>query len=226
LRTLIIEDDAQIVEAIKLCLQLRWPEIEIAAVTQGGEGIGHLQLESFDVVILDINLPDISGFEVLQQIRRFSDIPVLILTVRDGEDDQIRGLEMGADDYIVKPFRPRDLTARINAIVRRTEIHHSKQSPSTITTGKLSLDLRNNKALIGGEVINLTPTESKVLYSLIYHAGSTLSTEKIIEEAWGTEKANAPLVRTYIKRLRDKLKNHPTQIILNERGDGYRFVSH
>ncbi len=122
MKVLIIEDDANVVEAVSLCLQLRWPEVTLSIAAEGTKGIEILESGSFDTVILDINLPDINGFEVLKRIRSFSNVPVIILTVREGEEDQVRGLEMGADDYIVKPFRPRDLIARVYSVLCRAGV--------------------------------------------------------------------------------------------------------
>ena len=121
LRVLIIEDSFEVAEAVSLCLQVRWPQTTIEVAPEGTSGLQMLKAENFDIVILDINLPDIDGFEVLRQIRSFSNVPTIILTVREKEEEQVAGLEIGADDYIVKPFRPRDLVARVNAILRRLD---------------------------------------------------------------------------------------------------------
>ena len=120
MKALVIEDDKNIREAISLIFQLRWPEMEVASTPSGKEGIAMVETESPDVVLLDINLPDISGFQVLSEIRRFSDVPVLVATVRGEETDKVRGLELGADDYIVKPFSHLELLARVKAVLRRS----------------------------------------------------------------------------------------------------------
>jgi len=160
MKVLIIEDSPEIVEAVALCLQLRWPETEVSVAAEGARGIEMIRNSVFDVVILDINLPDFDGFQVLQEVRTFSDVPTIILTVRGKEDDQTRGLEIGADDYIVKPFKPRDLVARVNAVVRRaTGVKNSVQKP-VIIRGKLTLDLTNNEITIRDKKTKLTPTES------------------------------------------------------------------
>jgi len=225
LRVLIIEDSAEIVEAISLCLQLRWPEVTLSISADGTGGIEILQSESFDIVILDLNLPDIDGFKVLDQIRSFSDVPIIIVTVRGDEEDQAKGLEMGADDYIVKPFSPRDLVARVNAVLRRARVAKITGDHPSVVRGKLTLNLATNEVLLGDQIIKLTPTESKLLYVLMENTEDTLSSNKISQEAWGKEYMNTNLLRTYIRRLRDKLKDDPPQIILTERGEGYRFIS-
>lgn len=176
--------------------------------------------------MLDINLPDIDGFEVLRRIRSFSDVPVIMLTVRGREEDQTRGLEMGADDYIVKPFRPRDLVARVNAVLRRAAIYagNREQQPS-ITRGKLVLNLTNNEVQLGDKKIKLTPIESKLLYVLMETPNGTLGGERISQEVWGKEHMSTDPLRTYIRRLRNKLNDNPPQIILTEYGEGYKFVN-
>jgi DNA-binding response OmpR family regulator len=225
MKALIIEDDVNVVEAVSLCLQLRWPEVIISTSIEGKTGIEMLQSESFDIVILDINLPDIDGFSVLKSIRSFSNVPILILTVRGAEEDQAKGLETGADDYIVKPFRPRDLVARVNAILRRTSITKDTEEPYSVTRGKLVLKLASNEVRLGDKSVELTPTECKLLYALMTNAEHTISSETIIKEIWGKDYTDSETVRTYIRRLRTKLNDRPPQIIINERGGGYRFVS-
>ena len=225
MKVLIIEDDANVVEAVSLCLQLRWPEVTLSIAAEGTKGIELLESGSFDTVILDINLPDIDGFEVLKRIRSFSNVPVIILTVRGGEEDQVRGLEMGADDYIVKPFRPRDLIARVHSVLRRAGVPKVTTGQPLVAQGKLILNLSTNEVRLGEEIAKLTPNESKVLYVLMNNAEHTISSEKISQEVWGKEYINTDLVRTYIRRLRDKLKDKPPQIILSKRGEGYRVVS-
>ena len=225
MKALIIEDDANVVEAVSLCLQLRWPEIMISSTADGTKGIEILESNSVDAVILDINLPDIDGFEVLKRIRSFSNVPIVILTVRGEEEDQVRGLEMGADDYIVKPFSPRDVIARVNSVLRRAGAHKATTERPLVVQGKLSLNLATDEVELREEKIKLTPNESKVLYVLMENAGHTISIEKISQETLGKEYVNTDLVRTYIQRLRYKLKDNPSQIILNKRGEGYRFVS-
>jgi two-component system KDP operon response regulator KdpE len=224
LKALIIEDDADVVEAVSLCLQLRWPEITISSTAEGTKGIEILESDSVDAVILDINLPDIDGFEVLKRIRSFSNVPIVILTVRGEEEDQVRGLEMGADDYIVKPFSPRDVIARVNSVLRRATARGVTMEHPLLVQGKLSLNLTTSEVKIGEEIVKLTPNESRLFYILMKNAGHTISVEKISRGMLGKEYVNTDLVRTYIRRLRQKLRDNPPQIILSKHGEGYRFV--
>jgi len=225
MKVLIIEDSPEIAEAVALCLQLRWPETEVSVAAEGARGIEMIRNSVFDVVILDINLPDFDGFQVLQEVRTFSDVPTIILTVRGKEDDQTRGLEIGADDYIVKPFKPRDLVARVNAVVRRaTGVKNSVQKP-VIIRGKLTLDLTNNEITIRDKKTKLTPTEVKLLYILMEKPEETMTGEQIAFQVWGKENADTDELRTYVRRLRNKLKDNPPRIILTDYGEGYKFVT-
>jgi DNA-binding response OmpR family regulator len=225
LKVMIIEDSPEVVEAVSLCLQLRWPETEIIVSAEGTRGIESLRSNDFDILILDINLPDVDGFQVLQNVRSFSDVPTIILTVRGKEDDQARGLEMGADDYIVKPFRPRDLVARVNAVLRRYTLGVVGKEKPTIVRGKLTLNLTNNEVTLREKTCKLTPTEAKLLYVLMENPEDTLSGEKIASAIWGKEPADTDELRTYVRRLRNKLKDNPPRVILTDYGEGYKFVT-
>ena len=225
LRALIIEDDAEIIEAVSLCLQLRWPEVVLASAMEGWKGIRELEAEAFDIVILDINLPDMDGFEVLSKVRAFSDVPVIILTVRGRERERAKGLEMGADDYIVKPFSPIDLVARVNAVLRRAQLPKLSGEQPSLVQGDISLNLTSHEASLRGERIGLTPTEYRLLYVLMKSSGRTVNTKQILREVWGEGQVDSESLRTYIRRLREKLKDVPPQMILTDHGEGYRFIS-
>ncbi len=232
MKALIIEDSNEIIDAVKLCLQLRWPEVEIAVAESGHKGVELVKTSPHEIIILDINLPDIDGFEVLRQVRSFSPIPVVILTVRGAEEDQSRGLEMGADDYIVKPFRPRDLLARVNAVMRRSkqaslpaEVQPAIANDPLTTQGRWVLDLAQNRVYTGKEAVGLTPTESRLLYFFMKNAGQTLTCENLLLEVWGEKRDASGVVRTHIQRLREKLNDRPPKIIVNQRGGGYQFVT-
>jgi len=223
-RVLIIEDSYEVADALSICLQVRWPEATIAIAPEGQRGLELWQSESFDIVILDINLPDINGFEVLKQARTFSDAPTIALTVRGREEEQARGLELGADDYIVKPFRPMELTARVNAVLRRTRSPKLLIEKTGIKRGKLILDLTENMVLFEDKKTTLTQNESRLLYILMEKAETTISSNTISNMLWGENIRDTSTLRTYIRRLRDKLNDHPPQIILTEHGEGYRLV--
>ncbi|MDD5288493.1 MAG: response regulator transcription factor [Dehalococcoidales bacterium] len=225
MKVLIIEDSPEIVEAVALCLQLRWPETEVSVAAEGARGIEMLRASPVDIVILDINLPDFDGFRVLQEVRTFSDVPTIILTVRGKDEDQTRGLEIGADDYIVKPFKPRDLVARVNAVLRRTTGIKTVNEKPIVVRGKLTLDLTNNEVSLRDKKSKLTPTEAKLLYILMENPEDTLTGDKIAAQVWGKEQSDTDELRTYIRRLRNKLKDNPPRIILTDYGEGYKFVT-
>ena len=225
MKVLIIEDNAEVVEAVTLCLQIRWPDADISFASGGLEGAEMVESETYDVVILDINLPGMNGFEVLKRIRTSSSVPVLILTVRGWEEDQVEGLELGADDYIVKPFRPRELVSRVNSILRRVNTAAAGAEEHTLTRGSLKLYLNSNEILVGEDKVRLTPTECKVLYALMKNDGQTINSNTLVTEVLGREDGNTEIIRTYIRRLRNKLNDSPPSMILNDRGGGYRFVT-
>lgn len=225
MRVLVIEDSAEVVESVSLCFQMRWPDVSVATAADGARGIEVLESEPFDIVILDINLPDIDGFELLKRIRSFSAVPVICLTVRGREVDKARGLEMGADDYIVKPFSPIDLLARVTAVLRRIRMPVTTGEQPFLTRGKLSLNLTTSEATVGEKKVHLTPTESRLLYILMKSAGRTLESHKILQQIWGEGCTDTDSLRTYVRRLRKKLGDDPPQMILSQRGQGYRFVA-
>jgi DNA-binding response OmpR family regulator len=204
LKVLIIEDSAQIVEAVSLCIQLRWPEAIISSAVEGNQGLNMLEREPFDMVILDINLPDIDGFEVLKQIRESSDVATIILTVRGREDDQAKGLELGADDYIVKPFRPKDLVARVNAVLRRSYTHQTDVEQPRTVHSRLSPDISNIEGL-GDRIVRLTHGEVKLLHFMVEKLEHTLASEPIPGNVWGEVFNNPDQLKASIRKLQDKL---------------------
>ena len=227
MKVLIIEDSAQVAEAVSLCIQLRWPEAIIASAVEGSQGLSLLTRESFEMVILDINLPDIDGFEVLKQIRASSDVPTIILTVRGREDDQTRGLELGADDYIVKPFRPKDLVARVNAVLRRSHTHQTDIEQRRTVRGESSLDTPTAETGFGDRIVKLTHDETRLLHFMVEKFECTLVSEPIPSNVWGGVFNNPDQMKAFIIRLKDKLAtsllhkpstDHP--------GEGPRSVNH
>ncbi len=221
MKVLIIEDDREIVEIISLAFQIRWPEAKLASTHLGERGIELVESENPDVVILDLGLVDISGFEVLKRIRLFSAVPILILTVRSDETDIIKGLEWGADDYVVKPFRQLELLSRVKALTRR---RGPLVEETPLVCGQLRFDPSTRQVFCGEKEINLTPTESYIFHQLIRNAGHVVTHSALAETVWGELYPDAiDSLRVYIRRLREKLEadsNHP-QIILTKAGTGY-----
>jgi two-component system KDP operon response regulator KdpE len=224
MKVLIIEDDREIVEIITLAFEIRWPGVELVNTHLGNKGVELAAAENPDVIILDLGLPDTNGFDVLKEIRTFSDIPVMILTVRGEEADIVKGLEWGADDYMVKPFRQLELLSRVKALTRRGA---STVRDTLITIGNLSYNpairqlFRNNKEVL------LTRTEGTILYQLMRNAGQVVTHTGLAEAVWGDDYPDAvDSLRVYIRRLREKIEETPDNptMILTKTGVGYMLA--
>ncbi len=227
MKVLVIEDDPGIIEVVSLCFQLRWSGTSVVSADSGNKGVELVETESPDVVILDIGLPDMDGYRVLREIRRFSDVPVLMLTVRGEDTDIAKGLELGADDYITKPFSHIELIARVQAVLRRVQGLPTTNEERPFTSGKLSVDFNRNEVLVGSKSIKLTSTERKLLYYLIRNEGRILSHESLLTKIWGDTYVDArDLLRVHIQHLRQKLEDNveSPSIIVTEHGIGYKFI--
>jgi DNA-binding response OmpR family regulator len=224
MKVLIIEDEKIIIDAINVAFEFRWPGVNLKAARAGKEGIDLVRKEQPDIVILDINLPDISGFNVLKEIRKFSAVPVIILTVRSDDADVLRGLEAGADDYVTKPFNYMTLLARVKAVLRRSEVVPLKSSRNTVISSRLKINFINQKVTIDNQLIKLTPIEYKLLVLLAKNKGETIPHERIMEEIWEKEfQGETENIRIYIRRLRKKLGDIPPNMILSQHDTGYMF---
>ena len=198
-----------------------------------GAGTGEAALDVVehdhpDIVLLDIGLPDIDGFEVIRQIRAFSDVPVVMLTARDDAMDKVKGLELGADDYVTKPFNHLELMARVRAVLRRHEMPAPTTRSPSFRSGDLEVDFAAHEARLNGVHLDLTPTEYKLLYHLVRNAGHVLQHATLLAKVWGREYVDEiDYIRVYIRRLRDKLGDDPDdpRYIQTERGLGYRFIA-
>lgn len=229
MKALLIEDSPEIASGVTLTFKLRWPEATVIATDEGKRGVTLVETESPDIVILDLNLPDISGFDVLKQIRLFSDVPVIILSVRGDEIDQLRGLEMGADDYIVKPFSPSALLSRVRAILRRTGVRSlGEEKLPPMVAENIVIKFSTREVLVNNEPVHLTPTEGRVLFCLARNRGKVLTHESLKQQVWGNEArfVEDGILKRYIYQLRSKLGDttESPRLILSERGMGYRFT--
>lgn len=224
MKVLIIEDDREIVEIIALAFEIRWPGVTLVNTHLGNKGIELAESENPDVIILDLGLPDTSGFDVLKEIRTFSDIPIMILTVRGEESDVVKGLEWGADDYMVKPFRQLELLSRIKALTRRsTNINRE----TNIILGNLSFNPSVRQLFRGNKEIMLTRTEGTILYQMMKNAGQVVSHTGLAEAVWGDDYPDAvDSLRVYIRRLREKIETDPDHpvLILTKTGIGYMLA--
>lgn len=223
MKVLIIEDAPEIVESVSLAFRIRWPEAKVVAAGLGEKGIEMAETEKPDAVILDLGLPDISGYDVLKEIRLFSDVPVIILTVRGDEADIVKGLEWGADDYIVKPFRQLELLSRIRALLRR----QSGEGESVLVCGNLSFNPVTSELIFNGKNIGITPTESRILHELIKNPGQVVPHAALAEAIWGDDYPGAAdSLKVYVRRLREKLESDSSnpKLILTKPGVGYMLV--
>jgi len=226
-RILVVDDEPDVVEVIELTFSLQWPGSEVIAAADGESALKLFQARSPDVVVLDVGLPGMSGFEVCRRLRAISDVPILMLTVRGEEKERLKGLELGADDYIVKPFSPLELVARTRAVLRRSQAAPLAASYRIIVDEELTLDLDSREAILRGQPVKLTPTECRILSQLVANAGRVVAQKTLVAEVWGWESDNDILMlKVHIARLRQKLGDdaHNPRYIFTKRGLGYRFV--
>jgi DNA-binding response OmpR family regulator len=226
-RILVVDDEPDVVEVIELTFSLQWAGSEVIAAADGESALKVFQAEQPDVVVLDVGLPGMSGFEVCRRLRAISDVPILMLTVRGEEMERLKGLELGADDYIVKPFSPLELVARTRAVLRRSQAAPLAVSSRIIVDGELTLDLDNREVILRGQSAKLTPTESRILSQLVANAGRVVTQKTLLARVWGWESDDDMLMlKVHIARLRQKLDDdaHNPRYIFTERGLGYRFV--
>lgn len=228
MKALIIEDDHNLTKAISLAFRARWPQASVINTAEGSKGLEAVETESPDIVLLDLGLPDIDGLEVLRQIRLFSYVPVIIITVRNQEIDKLKGLEMGADDYLTKPFSYLELVARVNALLRRITVSTQGSSLSTsFSSGDLTVDFNKQEVLVKGKPVRLTPIQYKLLYYLTNNAGHVMSHDALVAKVWGDEEVDiaGESLKVHIHYLRQKLgdnPHNPTRIITVP-GFGYKF---
>jgi DNA-binding response OmpR family regulator len=229
MKILIIEDDPTVIQLITEALQSKWVEVNLISTIYGEEGIELTKKELPDIVILDLMLEDIDGFEVLGKIRVFSDVLVVILTARGDEDSMIRGLQEGADEYIVKPFSPGELIARMKSLIRRMEI--TKSTPEAARkppTRKLSIDYANQTASVGGSLLRMGPSSYELLYLLVTNEGSALNKKELMKKVFPErgDDTDTGIVDVYINKIRESLEVDPKnpKMILNDGETGYKFV--
>ena len=228
MKILLVEDAPQVVESLTLAFQLQWSDVEIVSTGEGAKAIELVETERPDIVLLDVGLPDLDGYKVLQAIRDFSDTPVIMLTARDETMDKVKGLELGADDYITKPFDHLELLARIRTVLRRLDMPAPRNRLPSVKSADLEVDYQTQEARLKGTRLDLTPTEYKLLYHLVRNSGRVMTHETLLSRVWGREYVHEmDYLRVYIRRLRDKLGDDPVhpQYIRTERGLGYRFLA-
>ncbi len=226
-RILVVDDEKRMVRFIRL--NLEHDGFQVISAYNGKEAIEQVRSSLPNMVLLDVMLPDIDGFQVLQKIREFSSIPVIMLTAKGEEDDRVRGLEGGADDYVTKPFSPRELVSRVRAVLRRIESTEGTAQSVVEVDDRLKLDFKRREIWVDDELVQLRPTEYRLLYHLVQNAGWVLTHEQILTKVWGYEYRDEPhYVRLYVNYLRKKIEQDPAnpKYILTERGVGYRFIDY
>ena len=225
-RVLVVEDEAAIVEAVSYALELEG--FQVASALGGREGLEAARRLKPAVVILDLMLPGMSGFDVCRQLRRESDVPIIMLTAKEGEADKVAGLELGADDYMTKPFSMRELVARVRALVRRAAKSGAlSDSNEVLRGGPVELDVDAHEVRVGGEPVAVRPKEFELLESLMRRRGRLATREALIDEVWGPGYFGATkTLDVHIKRLRQKVEANPARPlhIITVRGLGYKFV--
>jgi len=222
---LVVDDEPRMIRFIQMNLELEG--YRVIEATNGVEAVDKVREDLPDLVVMDVQMPEMDGFEALELIRRVSTVPVVMLTVKADEDDKVRGLELGADDYVTKPFSPRELSSRIKALLRRLEMPSLPARTVIRIDDRLTVDFQRHQVFVAGELVKLRPTEYRLLYHLISNAGWVMSHEALLSKVWGHEyRSESHLLRLYITYLRKKIEADPAnpQYILTERGVGYRFV--
>jgi two-component system KDP operon response regulator KdpE len=224
---LVVDDEERMARFIRL--NLEHDGFQVVEAYRGMQALQQFRDSLPDLVLLDVMMPDIDGFEVLNMLREISNVPVIMLTAKGEEDDRVKGLELGADDYVTKPFSPRELVSRVRAVLRRVD-SSSTESPDVIEVDeRLKLDFAKREIWLDGELVKLRPTEYRLLYHLVKNAGWVLTYDQILSRVWGYEYRDEPhYVRLYINYLRQKIEKDPSNpvYILTERGVGYRFIDY
>ena len=225
MRVLVVDDEGRMIDFIRMNLQLEG--FVVLEARNGVEALEMVRKHIPDLIILDIMMPQLDGFATLSMLREFSNVPVIMLTAKGEEEDKVRGLELGADDYVTKPFGARELVSRVKAVLRRVQSTAEHGLAILKIDDRLSVDFNQHEVIVKGQHIKLRPTEYRLLYHLIENVGWTVPHEQLLAKVWGYEyRDETHYVRLYINYLREKIEEDPAnpKYILTERGIGYRFV--
>jgi two-component system, OmpR family, KDP operon response regulator KdpE len=221
-RVLVVDDDAQILRAVGTALRTR--DYEVATAMNGESALDTAAAQPVDVIVLDLTLPGIDGHEVIRRIRDFSDVPILVLSVRESQDDKVSALDAGADDYVTKPFAIGELLARLRALERRS--HPEAEGQAVLRFGDLEVDLARQRVRLDGQDVQLTPTEYRLLEAMVTNPGKLLTHRWLLSRVWGPGyQEESHYVRIYVRYLRRKLRDDPSRprFIVTEPGLGYRW---
>jgi two-component system KDP operon response regulator KdpE len=222
---LVIDDEPQILRALRTILTAKG--FRISTASRGEEGLALAAVEEPDLIILDLSLPDIDGFQVCRELRQWTRTPIIVLSVRESERDKVTALDLGADDYLTKPFGIEELLARIRVAMRHAGGAAHASASSVIQAGPFRIDITAHQVMRGDEEIKLTATEYNLLVYLASNAGRVLTHRAILEQVWGpADIDHVEYLRVYIRQLRQKIEKDPNQprYLVNEPGIGYRFI--
>jgi DNA-binding response OmpR family regulator len=222
---LVVDDEPRMTRFIRMNLELE--DYQVIEAHNGLAALDKVRTDLPDLVILDVMMPELDGFETLEMVREVSNVPVIMLTVRADEEDKVRGLELGADDYVTKPFGARELVSRVKAVLRRTQSLTKPEEAVLHIDDRLSIDLNSREVIVEGKRIKLRPTEFRLLYHLVENAGWVVPHETLLAKVWGYEyRDEVHYLRLYVTYLRQKIEPDPShpRYILTERGVGYRFA--
>jgi DNA-binding response OmpR family regulator len=223
-RILVIEDDPTVAEVVARYLVREGHRVDVES--DGAEGLRRALADLPDLVVLDLMLPSLSGLEVCRRLREAAPVPVIMLTARGGEVDRVTGLEIGADDYVSKPFSPRELTARVRAVLRRANgVVDARTAPSRMCAGDLELDVTTHEVRLGGSVVDLTAKEFELLANLMRRPRRAFRREELLQQVWGFDYGDTSTVTVHVSRLREKIEADPgaPRYVRTVRGVGYRF---
>lgn len=222
---LLVEDEHGIAEPV--IYNLKQDGYTVTHVDEGPIALEIFNEQPFDLIILDIMLPEISGLDICRSIRKKSNVPIIMVTAKDSEVDRVTGLEIGADDYVTKPFSVRELLSRVRAVLRRSTITENL-SDDVVTSGNIEISLNKYEAKVDGNIINLTPREFELLYALCENKGNLMSREQIFDEIWGYSfVGNTKTLDVHIQRIREKIEEDPKKPkrLITVRGVGYKLVA-
>jgi DNA-binding response OmpR family regulator len=222
---ILLVDDEESIQTL-LTYPLRKEGYEVVSARDGREALDRFAEGGFDLVVLDVMMPRLDGIEVCRRLRARSQVPIIMLTARDDEVDKVLGLEIGADDYITKPFSVREFRSRVKATLRRTKMMGGNGADEKIVVGDLELDLAKRTVIVRGERVNLTYVEFEILAALTGSPGRVLDREKLLERVWGDSSYRDPrTIDVHIRHLREKIESEPSDptYLFTVRGVGYRF---
>ena len=224
-KILLVEDEHSIAEPV--IYNLKQEGFSVTHVDEGPIALEIFSEEVFDLIILDLMLPEISGLDICRSIRKESDVPIIMVTAKDSEADRVSGLELGADDYVTKPFSVRELMSRVRAVLRRTTTKTNKNDKS-IKSGNIEINLSKYEAKVDDKNIDLTPSEFELLYAFCENEGNLMSREQIFDEIWGYSFiGNTKTLDVHIQRIREKIEKDPREPkrLITVRGVGYKLVT-